>query len=389
MSMVIAQHCSLLPVGWTGVWLFYVISGFFIARGFLRLRVQPGRLGATYWAFMRHRLLRIAPVYFLYLLVSIPFLWWAQGAEKLGDLIYLATFTNNWQIIFDPWPGRSDWAAFGHLWTVSVEMQFYAVFPFLALLVPRRRQATLIAVLVCLWPAVRWAWWLWLDPGSAWGATLVTKGLVIGGLEYGVWLSSICHLDAFLIGGLIAHGEGWIKAHPRVAHLIWAVALTVTAVYTAVYLARNYADGARGHDLIRNILSANPHGQLRQVFAYVAVDLMAAAVLVHVIAARIGTSILSSRMVAGVGRVSYGAYIVHLAVLLTIGEALQQALGGRGTGVIGHCLQFAVSLGLSVAIAAGSLRWFEGPITRRFEAASRTRALVRAAVSKHSTIPVQ
>ena len=35
MTMVIAQHSGLLPFGWVGVWLFFVISGYVITRGFL------------------------------------------------------------------------------------------------------------------------------------------------------------------------------------------------------------------------------------------------------------------------------------------------------------------------------------------------------------------
>jgi peptidoglycan/LPS O-acetylase OafA/YrhL len=46
MTSVIAEHRGLLPFGWAGVWLFYVISGFVISRNFMAER-QTG-VGATF-----------------------------------------------------------------------------------------------------------------------------------------------------------------------------------------------------------------------------------------------------------------------------------------------------------------------------------------------------
>ena len=54
--LVTAQHCGLMPLGWTGVWLFYVLSGFVIARNF-ELGAYTGTTRLAAWGeFMRRRL---------------------------------------------------------------------------------------------------------------------------------------------------------------------------------------------------------------------------------------------------------------------------------------------------------------------------------------------
>jgi peptidoglycan/LPS O-acetylase OafA/YrhL len=127
MSMVIAQHFGLLPFGWTGVWLFYVISGYVISRTFflseLSVKVGFSNKAADYARFMLRRAFRIVPVYLLYLFVALLALTLTESqrdvAAKSADLPYLLTFTYNWQMIFNLSPVPDRTSLFGHLWTLS------------------------------------------------------------------------------------------------------------------------------------------------------------------------------------------------------------------------------------------------------------------------------
>ena len=58
MTLVIAQHCGLAPFGWTGVWLFFVISGYVISRNFMRREYVAESWGRAYRMFMRAPLRR-------------------------------------------------------------------------------------------------------------------------------------------------------------------------------------------------------------------------------------------------------------------------------------------------------------------------------------------
>ena len=66
--------------------------------------------------------------------------------EQYRELPYLVTFTYNWRMIFSVEP---QFSAFGHLWTISVEEQFYVLFPILILLVNRDR-AIFGLIAICL-----------------------------------------------------------------------------------------------------------------------------------------------------------------------------------------------------------------------------------------------
>ena len=82
MTVVVAQHCGLAPFGWTGVWLFYVISGFVIARNFYRSSYADNGQ-SVYLLFMKRRFLRIVPVYAIYILLCSAVLLAAGNLQAL------------------------------------------------------------------------------------------------------------------------------------------------------------------------------------------------------------------------------------------------------------------------------------------------------------------
>ena len=119
--------------GGYGVWLFFTLSGYLITGILLRYRdaVEAGRssLGEVLRVFFARRFLRILPVYYLFLLFA------ALAGRMSADsapwhLAYLSNFYF-WQ--------RGEFAAMGHLWSLSVEEQFYMIWPVVIILVARLR----------------------------------------------------------------------------------------------------------------------------------------------------------------------------------------------------------------------------------------------------------
>ncbi len=355
MTMVIAQHCGLLPLGWMGVWLFFVISGYVITLGFLSGQ-YPGRgLAQRFAVFMGRRAVRIVPVYLLYVGVCALVLVGIGRAERLGDLPYLLSFSFNWHMIFGFWPGYADWGPLGHLWTLSVEQQFYLLFPLLALGVPQRWQIAATLALIAAGPLIRWAWLPAL--GGAVGDDP-------GRLAFAVYAATPCHVDAFLIGSLIARVEPRLRAQPRLSQGVALGALALTLVYAVGYVALNRQLGAQGIDSLRNVFSGVLFGQQREVFVYLAVDALACAALLAALLRWRGSGWLAWPPLAWVGRVSYGGYLFHALVLW----ALVQALGvsAKELPVEQRLLFFAVVWGLTVALASLSFRAFELPLARRW-----------------------
>jgi peptidoglycan/LPS O-acetylase OafA/YrhL len=86
MTMVIAQHCG-LPFGWTGVWLFFVISGYVISRNFLCEAYTNGPVLQEYKIFMLRRFFRIVPVYTFYIAIGTGIIF-ALGLSTHGRAFY-------------------------------------------------------------------------------------------------------------------------------------------------------------------------------------------------------------------------------------------------------------------------------------------------------------
>jgi peptidoglycan/LPS O-acetylase OafA/YrhL len=127
------EHWKLgLPLA-TGVQLFFVLSGFLITGILLDSKQGEGLRGngRAIRNFYARRFLRIFPLYYVTLAVAAAFA--VPGLrETLGwHLAYLSNFCFYWH------PGFG--TPIGHFWSLAVEEQFYLVWPWLIMLVPRRR----------------------------------------------------------------------------------------------------------------------------------------------------------------------------------------------------------------------------------------------------------
>jgi len=345
MSMVIAQHCGLLPCGWMGVWLFYVISGYVITRGFVGGDDARAAPGERYRAFLWRRALRIAPLYLLYLALNALIVWpRGEAAGALRDLPSLLGFVFNWQMIY---AAGGAWSPFGHLWTLSVEQQFYLVFPLLALCVPARAQWPVTLALVLAGPLLRWGFSSALYFDDA------------GQRAFAVYAASPCHIDAFLIGSLLARGGSRLYGAPRFATALSAAAVLAASAYAGGYVLVNLRLGAHGVDVLRNVVSGVLYGQGREVFVYVAVDLLAAALLV---AALRGARWLAWSPLVHVGRVSYGGYLFHALVLWGVAELIGGKVREQPLAI--RLIAFVAVWGATVLAATASFRWFEAPVAR-------------------------
>ncbi len=118
-----------------GVLIFFVISGFLITSLLINEKERTGSISLKRFYF--RRVLRIFPAFYLFVVaVSVAALvgWFhLQGR----DYVFALTYTVN----YDP---HAPWQ-FGHLWSLSIEEQFYLLWP-LGMLVLRKRHACMLAV---------------------------------------------------------------------------------------------------------------------------------------------------------------------------------------------------------------------------------------------------
>ena len=149
-----------------GVTLFFVISGFLIT--YLLLHEQEQSQTISIPKFYMRRILRIWPIYYLYLLVSVL----VTGTWNDPNIWYYCFFTANIPFILAAgiWPVV-------HYWSLGVEEQFYLFWPWLVKLARGRNQRLLVmAISVCLaWLACKWSIYLVYGTNTAYRIFAVTR----------------------------------------------------------------------------------------------------------------------------------------------------------------------------------------------------------------------
>lgn len=332
---------------WSGVDLFFVLSGFLITRILLVTRDDAG----YFRKFYARRTLRIFPLYYgvlvaLFVLLPLMVMVWPAGERILASesyqhlqsqQIYLWTYTHN----FLQAKGPSQLPGFGHFWSLAVEEQFYLV-----------------------WPLV--VWWLASRANS-------TKGLAI-------FCVALCALTLILRVALLQAGsEPWAVFH-------WTFTRVDTLAYGALaaclYQSRYSLTGAppsparQGRDrvaygliaasfvalLICGILNSGWHktDYALQTIGFSLFGIFYAALLFCLAAPeRQANRLLNNRLLRTLGKYSYAMYVFHWP-LCRAAEMLCRRVGLPLSGSqqdILLCRLIELTIALVLSFAAAWISW--------------------------------
>jgi len=129
-----------VTLGFLAVRLFFVLSGFLITG--ILLNYRSDERGNALRRFYLRRVLRIFPIYYLTLFIAL-----ALQVRAIQDgAFWHLTYLSNYVAPFHPeWMGPA-----GHFWTLAVEEQFYFVWPWILLFVPRKHLAKTIIGTIAL-----------------------------------------------------------------------------------------------------------------------------------------------------------------------------------------------------------------------------------------------
>lgn len=131
---VLLFHADVLPYGYLGVDLFFVVSGLLIGRMLLRqIWRDEGRLQLV--PFVLSRGMKIWPSYYAMLVLGSLFAYIAY-AQKHPDYIIALTHWPRYLLFFQNYRGTPH-HIFDHVWSVCVEEHFYVLFPLLLMLLFR------------------------------------------------------------------------------------------------------------------------------------------------------------------------------------------------------------------------------------------------------------
>jgi peptidoglycan/LPS O-acetylase OafA/YrhL len=169
--IVVFYHAGfdLFRGGFVGVDVFFVISGYLIARILLD-EISQG--GISYYNFIERRARRILPALFCMLIVVTPLALYfipPDSLQSYGDSLLGATwFSSNF--VFLSQTGYFDTSAdlkpLLHTWSLAVEEQFYLFFPFLLSFLARKRKimlglflGALFSLTISVWGLTKEASW--------------------------------------------------------------------------------------------------------------------------------------------------------------------------------------------------------------------------------------
>lgn len=311
--------------------LFFVLSGFLITGVLLRGRdaVATGQASrrSVVGAFMARRALRIAPIYYLVVLIGS----WVGYGPIANLLPWHLTYTGNIALVYFDLPLSQA----THLWSLCVEEQFYLLWPAIVLLAPPRRLAAT-------------AFWLvtfsfsYEVVGAVRGRSFEQTHLVLQGC-----------MDALGLGALLAMAAHRDRGAGRSAERLAGYAALLGAPLFFFAQGFRYQVGISATDRLPYRIPGDLGlGLISVALVYLAVSPGPSLI----------RRFLEFRPVRYIGRISYGLYLYHL-FLIPIGReaALRYGFGEMKRGLSMFLIYGAISIGL----AAISWHALESPINRQ------------------------
>ena len=204
--LVVLFHSDITSGGFVGVDVFFVISGFVITGVLLRERASSGRTSLP--AFYGRRCRRIIPAATLVIIVTVGLAYWflgvAGGMSTATDGRWAAVFLANFHfsvIGTNYFTAQRPPSPLLNYWSLSVEEQFYVVYPTFFLLLARAKVFSLRARLAIGLTAVI-------------GVSLAYSVIGTQRSATAAYFSTFTRAWELALGALVAVGAPWLKKVP-------------------------------------------------------------------------------------------------------------------------------------------------------------------------------
>ncbi len=335
--------------GFFGVDVFFVLSGFLITGLLVSEYRQNAGIGLK--RFWGHRIRRLGPA-LLVMLAGIAIYGWLVAAPDTLDSLRsnaIATllYVNNWHQISG---GQGYFAALNtpqpllHTWSLSIEEQFYVIWPLVVLGVLHWFRSLRALLVVTVAGAVASA----VDMAVVYGN---------GAGQSRAYYGTDTRAQALLIGAALAI----VLAHPLPRRRRRPV--TTTTLVRSLDLGRPARVGLvvlgglglAGILVLATTVNSTSTWIYRGGFTLVALAAAAVIACVALLPRSPWGRVLSLRPVRYVGAISYGLYLYHWPIFVVLDNAR--------TGLTGWAL-FGLRVAVSVAVAVISFHFLEMPVRR-------------------------
>jgi peptidoglycan/LPS O-acetylase OafA/YrhL len=268
-----------------GVTLFFALSGFLIV-GILyeeRLVIEAKRksVGAAWRAFLLRRSFRIFPIYYLTLAVMalLAFLHISRvDWNPLGHIFHIFYLSNVWMhLIQEAWIGK-----YSHLWSLSIEEQFYLIAAPLFLILPARMHIVICTIVV--------------------SAGLIAHGILLSSNDRAIWIGTYYFIsfEPIALGGVAVLACKQNKWRLGGDALLALAIGSFTTTWAALLIV---------------------HGWL-EIALRTGIPVLAALIIILVSTSQPGLIVtaLEWKPLAHLGRISYGFYLYHNFLVFRIFE---------------------------------------------------------------------
>lgn len=325
---------KLFGVGWVGVDLFFVLSGFLIT-GILYETRQKKNYFRNFYA---RRFLRIFPLYYAVLfglLIFLPFVVPAaehKVSSMIENQVWFWSYLVNWKIGME---GSFDVFQGGYMWSLAVEEQFYMLWPFVIFYLKDKVVPFCLTLIVSL-AALRVIMLQW-----GWNAT-------------SLYVMTITHLDGLLIGSALAVAIRHSGTKEKATRLLsYSAPLAIAAVIGIMVIVGRFSFS--GSEVA-------------------AIGLLAIAILSGYLVVRVINDPENSRVnrffrlpiLIYFGKLCYGLYLFHHPIGVFVNEYIVacNAFVLFNSYLPATLANVVVSMAISVFIASLSFRLFEMPFLK-------------------------
>lgn len=302
-----------LPIVADGVTLFFVISGFLIT--YLLLHEQEQSQTVSIPKFYMRRILRIWPIYYLYLFIAV----FVTCTWHDANIWYYCFFTANIPFVLAAgiWPVV-------HYWSLGVEEQFYLFWPWLVKLTHGRTKRLLtLSIIICIvWLVCKWGIYMACGTNMAYRFFAVTR------------------FDCMMIGAIGA-----------------ILYFMKSKLFTRVFMNR-----ALGlvcfllllfSQLWTNIIPAPVRPQLIAALSIVCISSQLDNPIIN----------LENRVCDFVGKISYCIYVIHPLLIFGL-SALYCSANIQLSETIATILIYCIITVVTILVAWLSYKFFESPFLR-------------------------
>jgi peptidoglycan/LPS O-acetylase OafA/YrhL len=319
---------KILDTGALGVQLFFVLSGFLITGILFKCKedvsFKKSTPGFSIRQFYIRRVLRIFPIYYLTLFIALLFSVESVRDSLFWHLAYLSNVDLQMRAV---WEGETLL-----FWTLSVEEQFYLVWPWSIIFIPKKHLQSFIVTTIITGILFKVVYPL-LNPTASDFGMVLTLG----------------HIDSLGLGALLAlytYEPNFCESKQRLLNLGFWVGLPL---FVALPILRMAEVGNDFRFIFRNAIVS---------LFFVWLVARASKGFRGIIG-----SFLEFKPILYLGKISYGIYVYHLFVPLlisTIFSALDWSYPMTGTRFI----KFFVNTGVTLIIAILSWHIIENPINQ-------------------------